>query len=142
MPMDLLLPIIWIIAATVVGLLGYRIGTAIYVREDLIDTAQRKTRQKVVLGGGAFLAVLAFLGAYYGTPTRYRTGVDPGEMVVRRAAVEDIARAAERSRATLVQQVTVCISGSAIDSCKRGLEDVVGELMKLEQWADTLAKPK
>ena len=64
-----LIPILWLIFATVAAILLYRKGEAIWVREDESQSDSGRKKRQIIATGAVAIAALAFLGLKLATPS-------------------------------------------------------------------------
>jgi hypothetical protein len=87
--LSLLLPILWALIATVVGLLLYKTSEALFESKQKDETGTKRLR----LLGSVTIAALAFYGMKYATPSeRLRAApiIPEGSIVLKRNDVENL----------------------------------------------------
>lgn len=96
--LTLLLPILWAIVATSIGLLLYKSSKAVI--EDLIVDEGR--RSKIRLTGSFAIAILAFFAMKSATPENRLQGIPPGYVAIEKSILTTIARGSQQiSRSAL-----------------------------------------
>lgn len=96
--LTLLLPILWAIVSTTIGLLLYKSSRAVI--EDLVVDEGR--RSKIRLTGSFAIAILAFFAMKSATPETRLQSIPPGYVAVEKSILTTIARGSQQiSRSAL-----------------------------------------
>lgn len=96
--LTLLLPILWAIVSTTIGLLLYKSSRAVI--EDLVVDEDR--RSKIRLTGSFAIAILAFFAMKSATPETRLQSIPPGYVAVEKSILTTIARGSQQiSRSAL-----------------------------------------
>jgi len=131
----LLLPIIWAIASTLIGLILYKTSSAFFEEFRQKEGSKRKIR----LMGSVVIAALTYLALWQSTPSSLQLGVPDDSMIVRRtdivAASEDVKEAA----AAIIHLVG-CTEITSAAQCAREIELVSDRISEADRKLDSLLK--
>jgi hypothetical protein len=127
----ILLPVVWLLGATIVGLILYKSSEAFFEKRGQSANHQKRIR----IAGSALIAAIAFLGLRESTPVDTLRVNTPGTSLVRDADLMALVRTLQR----IEDQLVVLRSCIAID--QRGTcGDQLTEVQKAAKEADALAR--
>jgi hypothetical protein len=122
--LTLVLPVVWAIAATVVGLILYKTSAALFESKTTDKTRSKRIR----LTGSVTIAALSFVGMWYATPSERLKSAD---MATLRAIAADIDReslemaACSSTRTCCMQEVEKvrALAGQLVRTLQEGTSD-------------------
>lgn len=131
----LLLPVIWAIVSTLIGLILYKTSSAFFEESRQNEGFKRKMR----LMGSVVIAALTYLALWQSTPTALQLGVPDDSMIVRRA---DIAASSEdvKEAAAAIIHLVGCTEITSAAQCASEIELVSDRISNADRKLDSLLK--
>lgn|GEM_PF-2921978 len=124
--LTLLLPVIWAIIATVIGL-------ALYKTSDAFFESTQKNKQgakKIRLVGSVTIAALAFYGMRLATPSQRLQGINEGAVIVNSSDVKALYELSTKLDNSSLE-LEGCVHTEDIEDCSRKVEDVRNQISSL-----------
>jgi hypothetical protein len=131
MPCDwltLLLPVLWAVIATLIGLALYKTSKALFESQKSNTTASRRIR----LTGSVTIAALAFYGMKWATPPQRLQAIPEGAIVVKAndlGKLYDLSTELDRSSI----QLEGCTSTLSVADCKEEIRRVRNQTVSMNE---------
>ncbi|WP_322418910.1 hypothetical protein [Mesorhizobium huakuii] len=131
----LILPIIWALTATAIGLVLYRSSSAFFEQKRNKDGETRRIR----LVGSVVIASIAFFGLQHVTPDSSLTGVPPDSILISKFELTEIQEAAEQANAAM-GDLLGCAAITTPSQCKAEMDVVRDRLNNIRVRLDASVK--
>lgn len=131
----LLLPVIWAVVSTLIGLILYKTSSAFFEESHQREGFKRKIR----LMGSVVIAALTYLALWQSTPSSLQLGVPDDSITVRST---DIAAASEdvKEAAAAIIHLVGCTEITSAAQCVREIELVSDRISEADRKLDSLLK--
>jgi hypothetical protein len=132
----LLLPVIWAIVSTAIGLILYRTSSAFF--EDTQQTQGSKRKIRIV--GSICIAALAYIGLWRATPTSLQVGVPLDSQLVRQVDIHAAGESIQEAAAA-VTRLEGCATIAPPVQCRREIDLVSDRVAQAQRKLDALSRP-
>jgi len=131
--LTLLLPVVWILVATAVGLVLYRSSEALV--EDMVSEKTR--RQRVRLTGAFAIAIVSFFAMKLSTPDSRLQLLPVGKVVVDESVVALVLAGSERT-SSISMLVAAKLAAGDVTAARESLRAMSQEVAQLQAAAKSL----